>query len=181
MPGMAIVMALSAHVLAERLCHAEHKPLWPWLADVYEKSECLSPAASIEKAKDAEATVASMSVADAMEGLGLQQAKTPDLEHADTQVKDLALSESENGQSRSQRQSVVAELNAISAALSLCFNVSNVYMAIKIQFVRSMHGRLMDGEAAFRESNFQGTSLLRRSACDISQAPAAAKLFTSSS
>jgi hypothetical protein len=93
MPGMAIVMAVSAHVLAERLCHAEHKPLWPWLAAVYEKSECLSPAASIEMAKDAEATVASMSVADAMEGLGLQQAKTLDLEHADSQVKDLALSE----------------------------------------------------------------------------------------
>ncbi|QKD01529.1 hypothetical protein [Mesorhizobium loti] len=93
MPGMAIAMAVSVHVLAERLCNAEHTPLWPWLADVYEKSECLSHAASVEKAKSDEAKVASMGVADAMEGLGLEQAKTHDLEHADTHVKELALSE----------------------------------------------------------------------------------------
>jgi hypothetical protein len=93
MPAMAIAMAVSVHVLAERLCNAEHKPLWPWLADVYEKSQCLSHAASVEKAKSDEATVASMSVADAFEGLGLEQAKTDDLEHADTHVKEVALSE----------------------------------------------------------------------------------------
>ncbi|MER8874511.1 hypothetical protein NKI04_32445 [Mesorhizobium sp. M0814] len=93
MPGMAIGMYVSIHVLAERLCGAENKPMWPWLAKVFEKTECLSRAASLEKAKDAEGTVASMNVADAMEGLGLEQAKTPDLQHADKETKELALSE----------------------------------------------------------------------------------------
>ncbi|MER8550283.1 hypothetical protein NKH41_32440 [Mesorhizobium sp. M1169] len=90
MPGMAIGMYVSIHVLADG---AENKPMWPWLAKVFEKTECLSRAASLEKAKDAEGTIASMNVADAMEGLGLEVAKTSDLEDADKETKELALSE----------------------------------------------------------------------------------------
>ncbi|RWA97849.1 hypothetical protein [Mesorhizobium sp.] len=60
-----------------------------------------------------------------------------------------------------QRQAVVAELNAISAALSLCFNISNVFISLKGQFVRPMHGRFLDGEAALRQ--FQAQTARSRS------------------